>query len=197
AVPRQWIAPVAMPLQVPAIAGIELGPQARLREIAEQVGDSAVGHGTGGQGGGAGRQQQAQQQDCGNAHRESPSNDAGRLRRIPPRNHFKYAGHRSNSWSGRMQPDFKRMAVFRTVVAQGGVNAAARVLHKSPSAVTYDLQQLERQLGTQLFRKSGRRLLLTPRGRSLAASIERACLDLQQAWERFDDASAREPLRIA
>jgi len=96
-----------------------------------------------------------------------------------------------------MQPDFKRMAVFRTVVAQGGVNAAARVLHKSPSAVTYDLQQLERQLGTQLFRKSGRRLLLTPRGRSLAASIERACLDLQQAWERFDDASAREPLRIA
>ncbi len=96
-----------------------------------------------------------------------------------------------------MQPDFKRMSVFRTVVASGGVNAAARVLHKSPSAVTYDLQQLERQLGTRLFRKSGRRLALTPRGRALAASIERAYLDLQQAWERFDDATAQEPLRIA
>ena len=96
-----------------------------------------------------------------------------------------------------MQPDFKRMAVFRTVVASGGVNAAARVLHKSPSAVTYDLQQLERQLDTRLFRKSGRRLALTPRGRALAASIERADLDLQHAWERFDDAVAQEPLRIA
>lgn len=96
-----------------------------------------------------------------------------------------------------MQPDFKRMAVFRTVVASGGVNAAARVLHKSASAVTYDLQQLERQLGTRLFRKAGRRLALTPRGRALAASIERAYLDLQQAWERFDEAAASEPLRIA
>ncbi len=96
-----------------------------------------------------------------------------------------------------MQPDFKRMAVFRTVVASGGVNAASRVLHKSPSAVTYDLQQLERQLGTRLFRKAGRGLALTPRGRALAASIERAYLDLQQAWERFDDAAAQEPLRIA
>ncbi len=96
-----------------------------------------------------------------------------------------------------MQPDFKRLAIFRTVVASGGVNAAARVLHKSPSAVTYDLQQLERQLGTPLFRKSGRRLALTPCGRVLAASIERAYLDLQQAWETIDDGHGQEPLRIA
>ena len=96
-----------------------------------------------------------------------------------------------------MQPDFKRLAVFRTVVTSGGVNAAARVLHKSPSAVTYDLQQLERQLGTRLFRKAGRRLALTPRGRVLAASIERAYLDLQQAWEGIGDGHDQEPLRIA
>lgn len=96
-----------------------------------------------------------------------------------------------------MLPDFKRLAVFRTVVDSGGVNAAAQVLHKSPSAVTYDLQQLERQLGTRLFRKSGRRLALTPRGRALAASIERAYLDLQQAWDNFDDLHREEPLRIA
>ncbi|MFC3551716.1 LysR family transcriptional regulator [Lysobacter cavernae] len=96
-----------------------------------------------------------------------------------------------------MGPDFKRLSVFRTVVNSGGVNAAARVLHKSPSAVTYDLQQLERQLGASLFRKSGRRLVLTPRGRALAASIERAYLDLQQAWEGLGDANGREPLRIA
>ncbi len=97
-----------------------------------------------------------------------------------------------------MTPDFKRLAVFRTVVDSGGVIAAARVLHKSPSAVSYDLQQLERQLGLRLFRKSGRRLVLTPRGRVLAASIERAYLDLQEAWDGVAAADARrEPLRIA
>lgn len=96
-----------------------------------------------------------------------------------------------------MQPDFKRLAVFRTVVTSGGVNAAARVLHKSASAVTYDLQQLDRLLGTRLFRKAGRRLALTPRGRVLAASIERAYLDLQQAWESIDDNNDLDPLRIA
>ena len=96
-----------------------------------------------------------------------------------------------------MQPDFKRLSVFRTVVASGGVIAAARELHKSPSAVTYDLQQLERLLGAKLFRKSGRRLALTPRGRVLAASIERAYLDLQHAWESIGDADGLEPLRIA
>lgn len=96
-----------------------------------------------------------------------------------------------------MQPDFKRLSVFRTVVASGGVIAAARELHKSPSAVTYDLQQLERLLGAKLFRKSGRRLALTPRGRALAASIERAYLDLQHAWESIGEADGLEPLRIA
>lgn len=115
-----------------------------------------------------------------------PSNDgARRTIRIP--------------WSNDspMLPDFRRLAVFRTVVAEGGVNAAARALHKSPSAVTYDLQQLEGQLGTPLFRRSGSRLVLTPRGRVLAASIERAYLDLGQAWENVREDVGAEPLRIA
>ncbi len=94
-------------------------------------------------------------------------------------------------------PDFKRLSVFRTVVASGGVIAAARELHKSPSAVTYDLQQLEGQLGAKLFRKSGRKLALTPRGRVLAASIERAYLDLQHAWDSVGEDQEHEPLRIA
>lgn len=96
-----------------------------------------------------------------------------------------------------MSPDFKRMSVFRTVVASGGVIAAARVLHKSPSAVTYDLQRLEAQLGAKLFRKAGRRLALTPRGQVLSASIERAYLDLQHAWDGVGEGEGPEPLRIA
>lgn len=96
-----------------------------------------------------------------------------------------------------MTPDFKRLSVFRTVVASGGVTAAARVLHKSPSAITYDLQRLESLLGARLFRKSGRGLALTPRGRMLAASIERAYLDLQHAWDSAGAEDVPQPLRIA
>ncbi|WP_242111449.1 LysR family transcriptional regulator [Luteimonas aquatica] len=97
-----------------------------------------------------------------------------------------------------MPPDFRRLSVFRAVVNHGGVIAAARVLHKSPSAVTYDLQQLERALGARLFRKAGRRLALTAQGRTLAASIERAYLDLQHAWDgAAGGAETPEPLRIA
>lgn len=96
-----------------------------------------------------------------------------------------------------MPPDFKRLSVFRSVVNHGGVIAAARVLHKSPSAVTYDLQQLEGALGVRLFRKAGRRLALTPEGRTLAASIERAYLDLQHAWDGLAGGESPEPLRLA
>ncbi len=92
--------------------------------------------------------------------------------------------------------DFRRLAVFRTIVGAGGVTQAAAVLHKTASAVSYDLQQLEASLGEPLFHRSGRGLVLTPRGRSLAAAIEHAYLDIQSAWRDFA-ARDKQPLRLA
>lgn len=92
--------------------------------------------------------------------------------------------------------DFRRLAVFRAIVGAGGVTQAAAVLHKTASAVSYDLQQLEASLGEPLFHRSGRGLVLTPRGRSLAAAIEHAYLDIQAAWRNFA-ARDEHPLRLA
>jgi DNA-binding transcriptional LysR family regulator len=95
------------------------------------------------------------------------------------------------------QIDLRRLAVFRAVVDAGGVTAAAASLHRSASAVSDDLAVLQRHLGTPLFEKVGRHLRPTAKGRALARSLERAYLDLQDAWNAAVGDDAGEPLRIA
>src|SRR5258708_33115834 len=70
------------------------------------------------------------------------------------------------------------------VVDEGGYAAAAEAIHKSQSAVTYAVQQVEKLLGVKAFRLEGRKAVLTPAGRMLysparvllgeASSLERA-----------------------
>ena len=47
------------------------------------------------------------------------------------------------------------------VVDAGGYAQAAEALHKSQSAVTYAVQKLEEQLGSELFDRSGYRPVLS------------------------------------
>jgi len=95
------------------------------------------------------------------------------------------------------QIDLRRLAVFRAVVEAGGVTAAAAALHRSPSAVSDDLAVLQRHLGAPLFEKAGRHLRPTAKAKSLARSLERAYLDIQEAWDSAVSEGANEPLRIA
>jgi DNA-binding transcriptional LysR family regulator len=95
------------------------------------------------------------------------------------------------------QIDLRRLSVFRAVVESGGVTAAAAAMHRSPSAVSDDLAVLQRHLGTPLFEKVGRRLQPTAKARALARSLERAYLDLQEAWDTAVAEGVGEPLRIA
>ncbi|UPQ70141.1 LysR family transcriptional regulator [Kluyvera ascorbata] len=59
---------------------------------------------------------------------------------------------------------------FKTVIAlteTGSITGAAKLLHRVPSAITARVQNLESQLATTLFVKSGRRFLPTNDGRVL------------------------------
>ena len=70
------------------------------------------------------------------------------------------------------------------VVDEGGYAPAAEALHKSQSAVSYAVQQIEKQLDVKAFELRGRKAVLTPAGQMLhararvlleeAASVERA-----------------------
>lgn len=82
---------------------------------------------------------------------------------------------------------------LRAVVDAGGYAQAAGALHKSQSAVTYAVQQMERQLQLKLFRIEGRKAVLTEAGQMLsrrarwlleeASAIETAAATLAAGWE--------------
>jgi DNA-binding transcriptional LysR family regulator len=80
-----------------------------------------------------------------------------------------------------------------TVVDEGGYAAAAATLHKSQSAVTYSVQQIEKHLGVRAFELRGRKAVLTATGQMLyrraralideAANLEQSAHRLSAGWE--------------
>lgn len=69
------------------------------------------------------------------------------------------------------------MAVFATVVDKGSMNAAARELGMTPSAVSQHVRRLEAEHGVVLLHRSTRRLTLTEAG----ALFYRGCADMLAA----------------
>jgi len=79
------------------------------------------------------------------------------------------------------------------VVEAGSYARAAEQLHRSQSSVTYAVQQIQSQLGVQVFTLEGRKARLTPTGQQLyqrarylvaeAAALETAGACLSMGWE--------------
>lgn len=95
--------------------------------------------------------------------------------------------------------DFKRMAVFATVVEQGSMSAAGRALGMSASAVSQQIRQLEAAGGVTLLMRSTRQLRLTDAGQRFYEQC--AAMAQAAAQARAELAAARdEPsgeLRVA
>lgn len=69
--------------------------------------------------------------------------------------------------------DLTALEIFRTVAEQGGITKAAMRLHRVPSNVTTRVRQLEERLGTKLFLRGNRRLVLSAEGRRLLGYADR------------------------
>jgi DNA-binding transcriptional LysR family regulator len=69
--------------------------------------------------------------------------------------------------------DLAALAIFRAVVRENGVTRAAAKLNRVQSNVTTRIKQLEAELGTDLFTRDGRKLVLTPAGHTLLGYAER------------------------
>jgi LysR family transcriptional regulator, carnitine catabolism transcriptional activator len=63
--------------------------------------------------------------------------------------------------------DERRLGYFLAVVDEGGVTAAARRLRIAQPSLSQTLRAFERELGVDLFHRTGRRLRLTAGGRAL------------------------------
>ncbi|WP_219460439.1 LysR family transcriptional regulator [Nonomuraea rhizosphaerae] len=98
-----------------------------------------------------------------------------------------------------MDIDPRRLRVLHEVARRGGVMRAAEALFLTPSAVSQQLAQLEREVGLALIDRSQRRVSLTPAGRVLAGYAERVEDELAEARReltRFTERLAG-PVRIA
>lgn len=67
--------------------------------------------------------------------------------------------------------DLRLLTTFSTVAELGSVSAAAQALHVTQPALSRQLQQLERQVGVDLFHRHHRRLTLTAAGHTYLAAV--------------------------
>src|SRR5689334_24606723 len=74
-----------------------------------------------------------------------------------------------------------RLRSLRAVAMYGTVTAAADALHCTPSAVSQHLTKLERETGSTLVEKNGRRLRLTEAGRVLVEHAGRVLAAVEEA----------------
>ena len=84
------------------------------------------------------------------------------------------------------------LEMFVAVAGEGGFAAAARKLGSSPPAVTRGIAALEQRLGTSLFHRSTRAVVLTDAGAAFLGEARRILADLAGA-ERDVRGAAAEP----
>lgn len=86
--------------------------------------------------------------------------------------------------------DAHQLRTLREFALRGTIAATANALGYTASAVSQQLAALERNAGTELTRRVGRRLVLTPAGVSLAGSADEVLAALERAQSGMRGASA-------
>lgn len=95
--------------------------------------------------------------------------------------------------------DLNLLRVFVVVVEEGSATQAAQRLYVTQPAVSAALQRLSRALGTELFVRSGRGLMLTARGRALYEQTRghlQALIHATSASPVFDPKTSRRVVKL-
>lgn len=92
--------------------------------------------------------------------------------------------------------DLSALNIFRAVVRENGVTRAAAKLNRVQSNVTTRIRQLEETLGTDLFIRDGRRLVLTPAGETLLPYAERLLALAEEARHAVSENRPQGRLRL-
>jgi len=92
--------------------------------------------------------------------------------------------------------DLSSLEIFKAVAETGGVSGAAARLHRVPSNITTRVRQLEEQLGTALFHRRSRRLILSDAGKTLLGYAERLLALRREAEAALRDGMPRGRLAL-
>ena len=87
------------------------------------------------------------------------------------------------------QPTLRQFEVFLAVAKAGSFRAAAEAMHLSQPALSQHVAEMERELGTRLFDRLGRKVALTEAGRILEDHAHRLFASLASAREAVADLS--------
>ena len=88
------------------------------------------------------------------------------------------------------------MRYFMEVAQAGSVNQAAARLFVAASALSRQIAKLEDGLGTPLFERHARGMVLTPAGQRLAGHLRNALLDTEQVVDQVRDLGSHAAARV-
>ena len=88
------------------------------------------------------------------------------------------------------------LKIFTAVVHEGGITRAAERLNRVQSNVTTRIRQLEDRLQTRLFDRQGKKLILTPAGRTLLDYADRLLALADEAESALHDKTPRGLFRL-
>lgn len=77
--------------------------------------------------------------------------------------------------------DLRRLRLLRELASRGTIGAVAEALAYSPSAVSQQLAQLEKEAGVKLLERAGRNVRLTPAGQTLVTHAEALLARVEEA----------------
>jgi len=75
--------------------------------------------------------------------------------------------------------DLRRLTYFLAVVDEGGFTSAAKAVFVSQPALSLAIKELEQELGTELFDRLGRRVVLTAAGEALVGPARQVLRDVE------------------
>src|SRR5579864_4478444 len=77
--------------------------------------------------------------------------------------------------------EIRHLRLLAAVAEQGSVTEAGRRLHVTQSALSHQLRDAEEKLGTALFLRLGRKMVLTPAGEKMLDSAHKVLDELHNA----------------
>src|SRR5690606_115783 len=96
----------------------------------------------------------------------------------------------------RRTPPLHALTAFEAVARHASFSKAAQELYLTHSAISHRIRLLEEHLGTQLFLRLGRQVVLTPRGEAFLAVVREALTRLHRATSRLKEHNRRS-LRVS
>ncbi len=92
--------------------------------------------------------------------------------------------------------NYHHLMYFWLVAREGSVRRASEIMHVTPASVSLQVKQLERSLGTRLFEKEGRRLVLTDMGGQVMTYADQIFTTGQELLEMLKGSPSGRPVEL-